>query len=324
MIKTLGYLDYEHLDPQQGRYTQPIPLLIATYLAHHKRAVRREHMVDLFWPNAGCVNGINRQLKYLSQHLYDRFEATNNHVVSFSYTQLCDVIGLEPFDDFAYVIEQLRPLHKKLRATKFISKYSYSLDKQEISVSYVITEELEPLRVYNHNRAKHNLRVALCSLRKHIEVEGLEHLSCFASTDYQVVIRSLQLGDTDTALELYDGHFLEGIEEKLEAKHFDIGSKLETWIVSERRQLAWAMQAALLSKAQQAKEATEYVQMGQYATQALNFYSSCPSDTFRESCLDLIELSHQKQKEMSEKVLVLQSLPISEPINLRLNSGIQG
>jgi len=143
MIKTLGYLEYEQAEREQNLFTQPVPLVIATYLAHSKRAVRRQHLVDLFWPNAGCVNGINRQLKYLSQHLYDRFEATNNHVVNFDYTQLCDVIGLEPFNDFPYVIEQLRPLHKKLRATKFISKYSYSLDESGISISYVITEELE-------------------------------------------------------------------------------------------------------------------------------------------------------------------------------------
>lgn len=323
MIKTLGYLEYEHPNSEQPLYTQAIPLLLGAYLAHSQRAVRREGLVELFWPNVGSVNSINRQLKNLSEHLYDRFEATNNHIVTFIYTQLCDVIELEPFEEFPYVIEQLRPLNRKLRSLGFISKYSYSVDGSEISVTYHITEELEPMKVYRHDKAKHNLRVALCSLRKYIDVNGLEKLSCVAMTDYQVVARSLRLGDIDTALELYDGHFLEGIEEKLEARNFDISSKLETWIVSERRQLAWAMQRALLIKAHQAREATEYVLMGQYATRALNFYSSYPSDDFLNSCVDYIELAHQKQLDMSEAVKSLQTFPISEPINSKQISGIR-
>jgi len=93
--------------------------------------------------------------------------------------------------------------------------------------------------------------------------------------------------------------------------------------VSERRQLAWAMQRALLIKAHQAREATEYVLMGQYATRALNFYSSYPSDDFLNSCVDYIDLAHQKQNETASLVKSLQTFPISEPINSKQISGIR-
>ena len=293
MIKTLGYLEYG-----EESYQRYVPLLIAVYLSHHK-VIRREQLAKLFWPHiASSENSLGLQLKQLSQHLYERFEATNKHIVKFEYRHLCDVIGLEPHTDFAYVIEQLRPVNKKLKKLGFISKYSYQLNSDGISVSFETTEKLEPLKLYNHDKARHNLRVALCNLRKIVPIEESKHgrLSCTVLTDYQVALQALQQGDLDTALSLYEGAFLEGIESKLLRHNFELGSSLSNWIESERQHLAWSLQQALLNKALEAKEATQYVQMGQLARQAITLYDSYPSQAFLEQCADLISLSEVKQQ----------------------------
>ena len=318
MIKTLGYLEYGN----EG-YKRFIPLLIAVYMAHNKHAVRREQLAKLFWPHIACSeNSTGLQLKQLSQHLYERFEATNHHVVVFDYTHLCDVIGLEPHADFAYVIEQLRPVNKKLKRLGYISKYSYQLDGKGISVSYTITEQLEPLKLYRHDKARHNLRVALCNLRKRIPIEETKHgrLTCNVLTDYQVAMQALQQGDLDTVLSLYEGCFLEGIEAILLRHNYELGSELSDWIESERQSLAWALQRALLQKALEAKAATKYVQMGQLARQAINLYSSYPSQAFVEECADLISFAEEKQQPLSQVVGYQPHQSIGLQVNPPINS----
>jgi len=181
MINTLGYLEYEKLN-----YRRYVPLLITTYLAHSKHPVPREQLTQLFWPHANNEGNVPSQLNNICQHLYERFETANNHIIVCDYNHLCDVIGIEPFADFPYVIEQLRPLNKKLKKLGFINKFSYKVDHNGISVSYTITEKIEPMKIYNHDKAKHNLRVALCNIRKIFDIEATSsgRLHTSVSTDY--------------------------------------------------------------------------------------------------------------------------------------------
>lgn len=291
MIRTLGHLEYEKLN-----YRRYVPLLIATYIAHSKHPVPREQLAQLFWPHASSDGNVSSQLTNVCQHLYERFEATNQHIIVFDYIHLCDVIAIEPFADFPYVIEQLRPLHKKLKKHGFISKYSYNLDHKGITVSYTITENLKPMKMYNHDKAKHNLRVALCNLRKMFKIEATQYgrLQTDVTTDYQLCLEALKQGELDSALSLYQGHFLVNIEDLLYTYSYELGTELANWIVSERQNLAWAIQRALLKKAHQAKADTSYTLMGQYARRAVTLYNPCPTEVFVDDCAELIDLSEEK------------------------------